>query len=130
MRAMLDPKDFVADPEEIAAPEKSSAKSSATSQSKQGIQFYQFPAAVMDALIQTDYTPVWRLVAAVFKGWYKGHKNPNPVRLTSALLAEFRISKRQEWKALKILEQSNQFLVERSCGRNPLVMMRWKPTKD
>ena len=81
--------------------------------SKKGIEFYQFPKAVVDALIRANYAPAWALAAAVYKGWYKDFKKRNPVKLTSALLAEFRISKDQKSQAPKVLEQSDLFLVER-----------------
>jgi hypothetical protein len=126
----LDPKRYVLSSEEIAALKELPAKLPSSRKSKHEIQFYQFPTAMVNVLVRTDYAPAWRLAAAVYKGWYKGYKNPNPVKLTSALLTEFRISKDQEWKALKILEQSGLFLVERFPGRSPLVMMKWKLVKD
>jgi len=98
--------------------------------SKKEIQYYQFPKAVVDALIQANYAPAWALAAAIYKGWYKDFKKRNPVKLTSALLAEFRISKNQKAKGLKFLEQSDLFLVERFRGHNPLVTMKWILIKD
>jgi hypothetical protein len=98
--------------------------------SKKEIEFYQFPKAVVDALIQANYAPAWALAAAIYKGWYKDFKKRNPVKLTSALLAEFRISKNQKAKGLKFLEQSDLFLVERFRGHNPLVTMKWILIKD
>jgi hypothetical protein len=98
--------------------------------SKKEIEFYQFPKAVVDALIRMNYAPAWALTAAVYKGWYDDFKKHNPVKLTSALLAEFRVSKDQKSKGLKLLEQSDQFLVERFRGHNPLVTMKWKLIKD
>jgi len=94
------------------------------------IEFYQFPKAVVDALIQANYAPAWALAAAIYKGSYKDFKKRNPVNLTSALLAEFRISKNQKSKGLKFLEQSDLFLVERFRGHNPLVTMKWILIKD
>jgi hypothetical protein len=126
----MDPSDFRVSPEEMAALKEQPAAKPIPRKSKNEIRFYQFPGAVVDALIQANYAPAWALAAAVYKGWYKGFKNPNPVRLTSALLAEFRIMRRQKWKALKILDQSGLFLVEHSRGRNPLVMMKWKLIRD
>jgi hypothetical protein len=101
-----------------------------SNKSKKEIQYYQFPKAVVDALIQANYAPAWALAAAIYKGWYKDFKKHNPVKLTSALLAEFRISKNQKSKGLKFLEQSDLFLVERFRGHNPLVTMKWILIKD
>jgi hypothetical protein len=97
---------------------------------KRDIEFYKFPKAVMDALIRANYMPALALAAAVYKGWYDDFKKRNPVKLTSALLAEFRISRGQKERGLKVLELSDLFLVERSPRRNPQVMMKWILPKD
>src|SRR5262249_40169614 len=96
---------------------------------RHGIEFYLFPIAVVDALVQMNYAPALALVATTYKGWYEDFKKRNPVRLTSAKLAEFRVSRGQKSKGLKLLEQSNLFFVERFEGRNPLVTMKWIPIK-
>jgi hypothetical protein len=135
MRATLDPKDFVAsqeDQEEMAAMRKSAKLAKLNPQKSSGeIQYYQFPVAVVDALLRANYGPAWALAFAVYKGRYraKASEKSKPVKLTSALLDEFpvegkRISKNPKLKALKILEQSGQFRVERSNGRNPLVTIK------
>jgi hypothetical protein len=97
---------------------------------KCGIEFYKFPKAVVDALIRMNYAPVWPLAAAVYKGWFEDFKKRNPVKLTSALLAEFEISKDQKSKGLKLLEQTDWFIVDRLRGHNPLVTMNWILIKD
>ena len=66
--------------------------------SKKEIEYYQFPKAVVDALIRANYAPAWALAAAVYKGWYEDFKKRNPVKLTSALLAEFRDFKKPKVK--------------------------------
>src|SRR5215471_13536607 len=98
--------------------------------SKRGINFYPFPKAVVDVLIRANYAPAWSVVAAGYKGWYADFKKRNPVKLTSALLAEFRVSRGQKLRSLRFLEQSDLFLVERFPRRNPMVTMRWIPIKD
>jgi hypothetical protein len=122
----LNPEDFRAPEDEPSTP----TKSRLAHKSRYEIKHYQFPAAVVETLIQIDYAPAWRLVAAVYKAWYRDFKKRNPVRLTSDALTGFRISKDQKSRALKILEQTDHFLVERFPRRNPFVMMRWKLTKD
>jgi hypothetical protein len=97
---------------------------------KSGIEFYQLPKAVVDALIRVNYAPVWPLAAAVYKRWYDDFKKRNPVKLTSALLAEFEISKDQKSKGLKLLEETDWFIVKRFRGHNPLVTMKWILIKD
>jgi hypothetical protein len=60
-----------------------------------------FPKAVVDALIRVNYAPAWALRQRIYKRWYEDFKKRNPVKLTSALLAEFEISKDQKSKGLK-----------------------------
>ena len=78
----------------------------------------------MNVLVRANnYGPAWALVAVIYKARYeapKGHKQ-DPVKLTSARLAEFRISRGQKLRALKILGQSGLFRVEHLEKRNPLV---------
>jgi hypothetical protein len=126
----IDPKDFVLSPEDLAEMKESSAESPSTHKPQRGLEFYQFPKTVVDTLVRANYGPAWALAAAVYRGWYGDFRKRNPVKLTTALLAEFKISRDQKWRALKVLEQTGQFLVERSPGRNPLVMMKWKLPKD
>ena len=95
-----------------------------------GIEFYQFPKAVVDALIQMNYGPAWALAATIYKGWYEDYKKRNPVLVTSAILAKYGLTRHQKSRALKILEDSGQYIVERSANRNPLVMMKWKLVKE
>jgi hypothetical protein len=127
---MIDPKDFILSPEDLTAMKESPPKSPSAHKQKRGIQFYKFPKEVVDVLVRANYAPAWTLTAAIFKGCYDDFKHRNPVKLTSALLKDFRISKKQKYKALKLLEQSGQFLVERRLRHNPLVMMKWIPPKD
>jgi hypothetical protein len=129
MSRILRPEQFLISPEEIASTVKNPREKSSR-KPKGGIQFYQFPKAVVDALTQVNYAPAWALAAAIYKGWYEDFKKRNPVKLTSALLAEFLVSKKQKSKGLKFLEQSDPFLVERFPGRNPLVTMKWILIKD
>ena len=130
MSTTFSPDQFRLSPEEIAARKEPPTKLLSSRKSKRGIEFYQFPKAVVDELIRVNYAPAWALAAAVYKGWYEDFKKHNPVKVTSALLAEFRVSKNQKSKGLKFLEQSDLFLVERFRGHNPLVTMKWILIKD
>jgi len=130
---MIDPQELFLTKERIKElqAEKSArlAVKKAEKKPRPGIQFYQFPVDVINAIDRSNYAPVWRLVHAIYKTWFE-NRNRNPVKLTSARLAEFQISRGQKSRALKILEQIDQFGVERLEGRNPLVTMKWKPLKD
>ena len=127
---MIDPKDFVLSPKDLAGMKESLGKSPPPRTQKQGLGFYQFPKAVLMAIYRANYAPALAVAMAVYEGWFRDFKHRNPVKLTSALLAEFNISRDQKWRALNILERSGQFLVERFPRRNPLVMMKWKLTED
>ena len=105
-------------------------KSPAPSKQKRGLEFYQFPKAILIAVFRANYMPALALVMAIYEGWYRDFKKRNPVKLTSDLLAEFGVSKDQKSKALKVLEQTGGFVVERFHRRNPLVMMKWILPKD
>jgi hypothetical protein len=130
MSGILDPKDFCLSPEDIAAMKKSVAKSSPADKPKHGIEFYPFPGDVVDALIRANYAPAWTLAAVVYKTWYRDYKKLNPVLVTSAILAKYGLTRHQKSRALKILENSGQYSVERSANRNPLVMIKWKLVKE
>jgi hypothetical protein len=124
----IDPKDFVIPPEEIAAMKKQLAAKSAPRKPRKGIEFYQFPKTVLDELAEGN--PALLVAMAVYRGWYGDFKKRNPVKLTSAMLAEFGISKDGKYRALKTLSKNTQFIVERFNGRNPLVTMKWILTKE
>jgi hypothetical protein len=133
MKTGFDPEQFRLSPEEIAAVKMEAVKKPSTSSSRKPkgeIKFFPFPKDVMYALIRVNYAPVWPLAAAIYKRWYDDFKKRNPVKLTSALLAEFEISKDQKSKGLKLLEQTDCFIVERFRGHNPLVTMKWILIKD
>jgi hypothetical protein len=130
MSTTLRPEEFLLSPEQMAAAKEQPAAEPIPRKSKKEIQYYQFPKAVVDALIQANYAPAWALAAAIYKGWYKDFKKHNPVKLTSALLAEFRVSKDQKSRGLKVLERSGLFIVERFPRHNPLVTMKWESIKD
>jgi hypothetical protein len=130
MRTTIDPDNFRISPEEIRAAEKSLMTKAVGRKPKGEIQFYLFPKSVLEELVHCNSKTALLIALAVYKAWYCDFKKRNPVKLTSALLAEFRISKDQKFRALKILSKMPQFLVEHSNGRNPLITMKWKLIKD
>jgi hypothetical protein len=100
------------------------AKSSPSRKSEGGMHYW-LPEALIEALVKVDYLPAWRLALAIYKTWYRDRDHVNPVKLTSACLEEFRISRDQKLRSLKILKKTGLFLVNHSRGRNPLVTMTW-----
>jgi len=127
----LSPNDFRLSPEDMAAMKKLPAdKSSPPRKPKREIEFYPFPGDVVDALIRANYAPAWTLAAVIYKTWYRDYKKLNPVLVTSAILAKYGLTRHQKSRALKILEDSGQYIVERFANRNPLVMMKWIRVKE
>jgi hypothetical protein len=96
---------------------------------KREIQFFQFPKPVLVTIIRSGYMPALAVAAAIHETWYRGFRR-NPITLTSTRLGEFRISKDQKLRALKILEQSGCFLVKRFRGRNPVITLKWLRIED
>ena len=97
---------------------------------KKPIEFYQSPKAVIDGLIAADYTPALIAVVVIYETWYHDYEKRNPVKLTSRSLQERGVSRKQKRRALKVLENTGQYLVERFPRRNPLATMKWKLIKD
>jgi hypothetical protein len=97
---------------------------------KQPIEFYPFPGAVLYGILSAKYSPALALAMAVYKTWYEDFEKRNPVRLTSKTLEDFGLSRFQKSRGLKVLENTGQFVVERFPGNNPLVTMKWKLIKD
>jgi hypothetical protein len=128
---MIDSNPFAIPEEQVRAwQNRSRTKSKRPKKPKPEIQFYQFPKSVLTAIYRAKYMPALAVAMAVYEGWFRDFEKKKPIKLTTALLADFGISRDQKYRALKILESSNQFLVERSLRRNPLVMMKWKLPKD
>ena len=130
MSTTFKPEDFRLSPEEMAAMKEQPAAERIPRKSKKEIQYYQFPKAVVDALIRANYGPAWALAAAVYKGWYKDYKKRNPILVTSAILVEYGLSRNQKSRALKVLEGTGQYIVDRFARHNPLVTMKWVPVKE
>jgi hypothetical protein len=126
----LDPGQFRVSPEEMAAMKEQLAEKPIPRKSKREIEFYQFPKTVMDALIRANYGPAWALAAAIYKTWYDDFKKRNPVLVTSAVVVGYRLSRNQKSRALKILEGTGQYIVDRFAHHNPLVTMKWIPIRE
>jgi hypothetical protein len=120
----LSPEDLAANNGQQEQPAKTPRKE------KKPIEFYLFPKAVIDALAKTHYGPAVFVAAAVYKAWYDDYKKRNPVRLTSKAFKDFPLSKDQKSRGLKVLENTELYLVERFHGHAPLVTMKWKLIKD
>jgi len=117
--------DIRATPEQIAAWQAEQAAKTEIGKAKE-LKFYYFPPEAIDGLVATDYAPAWKVAAAIYKQWYVTFRG-NPVKLTSRNLREnYGVSKKQKLRALKILEDTGQYIIERIPGRNPSVTMKWK----
>jgi len=129
----LDPNDFILTPEQIAEAKKLAAlqkKSPPPSKSKSWSRHIQLPISVTEAIARTNCAPAWALAMAIYRGWYEDYKKRNPVLVTSALLAPYGISRQQKLRALKALEATGHYTVDRFTRRNPLVFMKWILPKE
>ena len=129
MSKTLNPHDFVISPEELARNGRGS-KTKITKKLKKLIEFYQFPKSVLDGITATGYMPALVVAVVIYETWYYDYEKSNPVRLTTRSLRERGLSREQKQRALRLLEGTGQYIVERSPRRNPLVMMKWVPIKD
>jgi hypothetical protein len=97
--------EFRITPEKLAELQKlTPAQSPSPRKSKRKIEFYKFTVAVVGALVRANnYGPAWALVAATLDAYLDDYKHRNPVKLTSARLAKFGVTRGQKLRALKIL---------------------------
>ena len=78
MSTTLKPEAFLLSAEQMAATKEQPAAEPIPREIEKEIQYYQFPKAVVDALIQANYAPVWALAAAIYKGWYERFQETKP----------------------------------------------------
>jgi hypothetical protein len=74
--------------------------------------------------------PALTVAMVIYETWYYDYEKSNPVRLTTRGLQGRGLSRGQKQRALRVLEGTGLYIVERFKGRNPLVMMKWVPVKD
>ena len=99
---------------------------------KRGIQWYLFPARVLDAVAKVcrqNHTPAPLAMTLVLCEIRFKSFGQNPVKLTTAALAKFSITGDQKSRALKLLEDTGHFTVMRQHGKNPVVRMNWLPVQ-
>jgi hypothetical protein len=92
------------------------------------VQFFQFPAVVLEKIILTTHNAELAVLAQLYETWFINFKK-NPIKLTSTSLKRYGISKDQKWRALQSLEKSGQITVERRTKKNPLITLNWQALK-
>jgi hypothetical protein len=131
MKDTLNAEDFRLSPEDLAQNNgQHKPARMPRAKAKRLIGFYQFPRMVVDELIRADSAPAWALAAIIYETWYYDYEKRNPVRLTTQSVRNRGISRASKLRALKILENTGQFVVERTPGQNPMVTMKWMLIKD
>lgn len=125
------PQNFIVSDAEVAElKQQSSANGQKRRKAKREIDFYQFPEAVLQGILKTNYLPTLVLAMAVYKAWYDDFEKKNPVKLTTKRLEGFDLSPFQKSRGLKKLESTGQFIIERFPGSAPVVTMKWKEIRN
>lgn len=130
MKHTFNPESFRLSPEDLKAGNGQQESVRTSRKERKLIDFYPFPKALLDGIVAADYMPALIVAMVVYETWYYDYEKRNPVKLTNASLRERGISRDRKRRALRVLENTGQYLVERFPGRNPLVMMKWKLVKD
>jgi hypothetical protein len=101
------------------------------------IKNYRFPPSALNAIYavsdnRTRLRPVLAVLMALFELWYTSgrwdRRYRNPVKLTSAYLKRFGVSRGQKLRALKLFEKAGIISVQyRGRGQNPWVTLKWEP---
>jgi hypothetical protein len=96
------------------------------------MKFYKWPVTLFEALIeQKAGWAVWTVAGILLEKHFKDINHSNPVRLTSADLQRFGISRYHKYQSLIILAKTNLFRIERCEKKNPSVLLCWEPdTRD
>jgi hypothetical protein len=91
------------------------------------VRFYQFSTEVMDKLFTATRCPALAVLLALEDLWFTDFDHRNPIKLTSYNLQRFGLSRGQKYRALKALETAKLISVDRINGKNPVVMLLWRP---
>jgi len=126
---MIDPRELFLTEEQSREFQARKALRRSAKPPKRKIDFYQFPRPVFVALFGSGYMPALAVAAVIHETWFKNYQQ-NPITLTSVCLREFRISKGQKLRALKILEQTGYYEVKRFPRRNPRITLKWLRITD
>jgi hypothetical protein len=93
-------------------------------------RFFQFPVKVFYSVLkladQSNCLAAVIILAVLYEEWFKSFYR-NPIQLSSRSLKAHRISKYRKFRALKVLEETEYFTVERERGKNPWITLRWLP---
>jgi hypothetical protein len=119
-------------PEQVAELQKSQKSWKVKPAKRRGIDWYLFPARVLDAVgkaSRQNHTPAPLILTLVLCEIRFKSFGQNPVKLTTAALAKFSISRKQKLWALKLLEETGYFTITRQHGKNPIVRMNWLPVQ-
>jgi hypothetical protein len=87
--------------------------------------FYRLPAKVLESVAIISKSPALIILCVLYRLRVKtGH---NPVILTSRTLRNFKLSRYQKLRALKLLEKTGHISIDRTRGKNLQIMLNWWP---
>ena len=90
------------------------------------IEFYSWPADVIDRFIRSTKRAEMAVLARLHELWVL-RNGKNPIALSNHGLRG--ITSGSKWRALESLAESGLVLVEKRDGCSPLVTMTWKKLK-
>jgi hypothetical protein len=116
-------------PEELVAAQSSSQETVKRRRAKKD-EFCQIPFRVVVDIMKTGSPPprVLGVLAALYEHWFRNCRY-NPVKLTSAALRKYGVTRMQKSRALKFLEKSGCVWIDHSSGKNPWVTLKWLELK-
>ena len=91
-----------------------------------GFKFYMLPAKVLEDIAIETRCPALIILCVLNRLWFENCCH-NPVTLSSRSLVKFDVSRYQKRWALKLLEKTGHISIERTNGKNPRIILNWRP---
>ena len=91
-----------------------------------GFQFHHLPADQLEALATLAQYPALAVLCVLSRLWFKNSRH-NPITLTTQSLLKLGLSRYQKRRALSLLKKSGLISMERKSGKNPQIILNWRP---
>lgn len=118
--------DFEIDPLQF---HKTQSKDKKSAGQKRKLLFYQFPPHIVESVLEKygskNAGPCWAILLVLYEKWYLDFQHRHKIRLTSADLAQYGVSRGQKRRALTMLVKANVVTIDRTTGKNPWVTCHW-----